>query len=230
MTDKEKLVALMERFAGGSQQVFAQLIGEPRSNVATWMHRGRITANGREAILDAFPQVSREWLAGPRRGGDKGDKGGRDAGEMLVEEDGGDVIRFSRRELVPLFEECRASCGVVEQFGRREFASGFVHVPGVRALAALPAEGVSMEPTICDGDVCLVGEAVSLEEVDGRKIYLVVTRGGQCMFKRILDEGRDAADIFVLSENPDYVPQAQRLAKADVLRVYPLKYVVHKLP
>ena len=63
MTDKEKLTALIDHYAGGSQSRFAELIGVPRSNVATWMHRGSITANGREAILDAFPQVDRDWLA-----------------------------------------------------------------------------------------------------------------------------------------------------------------------
>ena len=44
MTDREKLTALMEKFAGGSQQAFAELIGVPRSNIATWMHRGSISA------------------------------------------------------------------------------------------------------------------------------------------------------------------------------------------
>ncbi|MCH5292108.1 MAG: hypothetical protein J1D88_10210, partial [Treponema sp.] len=61
MNDREKLTALINQFASGSQQAFANLIGVSRSNVATWMHRGSMTANGREAILDAFPQVSREW-------------------------------------------------------------------------------------------------------------------------------------------------------------------------
>ena len=45
MNDREKLTALVDQFASGNQRIFAQLIGVPRSNIATWMHRGSITAN-----------------------------------------------------------------------------------------------------------------------------------------------------------------------------------------
>lgn len=225
MTDKEKLNALMEKFAGGSQQVFAELIGEPRSNIATWMHRGKITANGREAILDAFPQVSREWLQdGMER---RGERRTFLQPQMLAERP--DTIYFSRRELVPLFEDCRASCGVVEQFEHPELATEFIRVPGMQAMAAIPAEGVSMEPTIHDGDYCLIGEGIPLSDINARSIYLIVTTDGHCMFKRIYDEGAAAPNILVLSENPDYMPHAQPLAKADILHVYPLKYVMHRL-
>ena len=105
MTDKEKLTALMEKFSGGSQQVFAQLIGVPRSNIATWMHRNSITANGREAILDTFPQVSREWLMGNSVRYSVAPASKR--ADMLT--DDANVIRFSREDLVPLYDECRAS-------------------------------------------------------------------------------------------------------------------------
>lgn len=216
MTDKEKLTALIDHYAGGSQSRFAELIGVPRSNVATWMHRGSITANGREAILDAFPQVDRDWLA--------------EGGAEVEEWDGvPQTIHFSRADVVPYFEDCRASCGVVEQFDRPELATDFVHVPGARAMAAVPADGVSMEPTIHDGDICLVGPEVALGDVNPRSIYLVVTRDGMCMFKRIYDEGAQSDRIVVLSENPDYVPHAKAVMKEDVVRVYPLQFVVKKM-
>ncbi len=225
MTDKEKLNALMEKFSGGSQQVFAQLIGVPRSNIATWMHRNSITANGREAILDAFPQVSREWLT---------DNDARHSvapatrkTNMLA--DDANVIRFSRNDLVPLYDECRASCGVVEQFEHPEYATEFIHVPGSDAIAALVAEGISMEPSIHSGDYCLIGSNINLQDADDKHIYLIVTKDGQCMFKRIFNDGRKAESILVLSENPDYTPHAQVVAKANILHIYPLKYVVHRM-
>lgn len=217
MTDREKLTALMNQFAGGSQSRFAAQIGVSRSNVATWMHRGSITANGREAILDAFPQVSREWLGGSE-------------GEMMDAcKDNPDIIYFSRRDLVPLFEDCRASCGVVEQFEHPELAEEHIHVPGVKGKAAIPAEGCSMEPTIHEGDLCIIGDEVSLGDVTARGIYLIVTRQGHCMFKRIYDEGPTSEKILALSENPDYTPHAQPIHKEDILRIYPLRSVVHVL-
>ena len=217
MTDREKLTALMEQFAQGSQKEFAQCIGVPRSSVATWLHRGSITAGGREAILDTFPQVSREWLMGRKD----------TAGEMMEEKP--NVIYFSDKDLIPLFEDCRASCGIAEQFEHPELATDHIHVPGVRAMAALPAEGISMEPTIHEGDICLVGDEESLLQVNSRDIYLIVTRQGHCMFKRIFDEGYASPKILALSENPDYAPHAEPFLKADILHVYPLRYVLHKV-
>lgn len=207
-------MALMNQFASGSQQAFAQIIGVPRSSVATWMHRGSITAGGREAILDAFPQVSREWLQGIR-----------EDDEMM--DDMPDTIHFSRRDLIPYFENCRASCGVAEQFEHPEYASDYIRVPGMKAKAAIEAEGISMEPTIHEGDICLIGDDIRLADVNPRSIYLIVTASGQCMFKRIQDDGRTVPTILALSENPDYTPQAQPVNKEDILHIYPLVYVMH---
>ncbi|MBR1668995.1 MAG: hypothetical protein IJ693_12080 [Bacteroidaceae bacterium] len=233
MTDKEKLTELMEKFAGGSQQVFAQLIGVSRSNIATWIHRNSITANGREAILDAFPQVSREWLQeGVARRTSPTTLNTtrlRSTPRAKMLNDDVNTIHFSRHDLVPLFEDCRASCGVAEQFEHPEYATQFIHVPGSGALAAIPAEGISMEPTIHEGDYCLIGKSIDLRDVNPRKIYLIVTSEGHCMFKRIYNEGKKAESILVLSENPDYTPQAQPIAKETILHIYPLLYVVHRV-
>ncbi|MCH5175454.1 MAG: LexA family transcriptional regulator [Prevotellaceae bacterium] len=232
MNDREKLTALINQFAGGSQQTFASLIGVPRSNVATWMHRGSMTANGREAILDAFPQVSREWLQGTLQPSAEGDicadtfPDARDPLEGMMASPP-DTIYFSRHELIPLFEDCRATCGVAEQFEHPETAAEHIRLPGVKGLAALPAEGDSMEPTIHEGDLCIIGDEVPIDSVSPRRIYLIVTRHGHCMFKRIYDEGASSQKLLALSDNPHYTPHAEPFLKADILHVYPLKYVLH---
>lgn len=226
MNDREKLTALINQFANGSQQAFASLIGVSRSNVATWMHRGSMTANGREAILDAFPQVSREWLQGSLHADDEGRGDSADVLDGMIAEPP-DTIYFTRKELIPLFEDCRATCGIAEQFEHPETASEHIRLPGVQGLAALPAEGNSMEPTIHEGDLCIIGDEVSLANVSPRRIYLIVTRHGHCMFKRIYDEGADSRKVLALSDNPDYSPHAEPFLKSDILHIYPLKYVLH---
>ena len=230
MNDREKLTALINQFAGGSQQAFASLIGVSRSNVATWMHRGSMTANGREAILDAFPQVSREWLQGSGRmgEGEGREEDGGDALEGMMAERS-DTIYFSRNELIPLFEDCRATCGIAEQFEHPELVTEHIRLPGVKGLAALTAEGNSMEPTIHEGDLCIIGDEVTMAGVSAKSIYLIVTRSGHCMFKRIYDEGDGSRKILALSDNPGYVPHAEPLLKADILHVYPLKFVLHRV-
>lgn len=230
MNDREKLNALINQFAGGSQQAFANIIGVPRSNVATWMHRGSMTANGREAILDAFPQVSREWLQGTLRSQDcdsLADYAADPLEGMMAERP--DTIYFSRNELIPLLEDCRATCGIAEQFEHPETASEHIHLPGVRGLAALPAEGDSMKPTIHEGDLCIIGDEVTMSSVSPRRIYLIITRQGHCMFKRIYDEGATSPKVLALSDNPDYTPHAEPFLKSDILHIYPLKYVLHSV-
>ena len=213
MTDKEKLTVLMDHFARGSQQRFADIIGVPRSNVATWMHRGSITAGGREAILDALPQVSREWL----RGGE---------GEMTPEPA---EILFSPEECIPFFGESRASCGVTEQIDNPSLVSDYIRLPGMRGRLAIRAEGDSMEPSIHAGDLCIVGGEVGLGEVNRHSIYMIVTRADQCMFKRIEDPGPAEPTFTVVSENPAYSPHRQRVEKEDVRFIFPLRYVVRQM-
>ena len=224
MNDKEKLTALINQFAAGSQQTFANLIGVPRSNVATWMHRGSMTANGREAILDAFPQVSREWLQGNSHTADTASAHDPLDGMMT---DHPHTIHFSRHELIPLFDDCRATCGIAQQFEHPEAVTDHIHLPGIKGFAALPAEGDSMEPTIHAGDLCIIGDEVPLHTATPRNIYLIVTRHGHCMFKRIYDESQTSHKILALSDNPHYAPHAQPLLKNDILHLYPLKYVLH---
>lgn len=218
MTDKEKLIALIDQFASGNQQEFANIIGVPRSNIATWIHRNAITAAGREAILDAFPQVNRDWLQG--RIGSRG---------VMIDEPEPQTISFELDELAPVYESLTATCGIAEQFEHPEYATEHIHIPGVRAIAALPASGESMEPMIHDGDLCLVSGEVTLYDVSPHRIYLIVTRQGHLMFKRIFDEGRTAKKILVLSDNPDYIPHAEPILKADILHIYPLVYVLHRV-
>ena len=143
MNDKEKLHALIEKFANGNQQAFASILGVPRSSISTWMHRGSITANGREAILDAFPQVSREWLMeGSSTANGRSTLSpyptqmpGRTDLPMFV--NAGDAIHFSRRDLIPYFESSRASCGIVEQLENPEYINDYVLIPGIHARAAI---------------------------------------------------------------------------------------------
>lgn len=213
MTDKERLTELVNHFASGNQQEFANLIGVPRSSIATWMHRDGITANGREAILDTFPQVSRDWLMGRN-----------DCQEQMIVPE---TIYFTRKEVIPLYEDSRASCGIAELMDNPQYVTDHIHIPGVKGAAALYAEGVSMEPTIHDGDLCIVGDEVRLQDVNSKSIYLIVTSEGLCMFKRIQDEGRQAERLLVISENPDYTPHAQAIDKNEVLHIYPLRHVVH---
>jgi phage repressor protein C with HTH and peptisase S24 domain len=56
----------------------------------------------------------------------------------------------------------------------------------VYADAFFPVSGFSMTPTICEGDVIGVKELDCFERIDSSKIYVVITRDGERMVKRIV--------------------------------------------
>lgn len=214
MTNRKKLEQLIDHFADGDITVFAETLQVPRSTVTTWLFRGAITAKGCERILDAFPIVSREWLI-------------HDGPAMLTAHK--PTIEIDRSNAVPFYEELNGTCGVAEQFEHPEFATDYIHIPGVRALAALPAKGDSMEPTIMDGDTVLVADAMPVSNYSRDNIYLVITTEGQRMFKRLEEDSTSKRHILAVSDNPFYSPRVFRLERRDIIAIFPVKSVVRNI-
>lgn len=211
LTDKQKLEALIDHYANGDIGEFAEMLSLPRSTVTTWLFRGGITAKGREKVLDTFEDLNRDWLL-------------RDDPNMQKPEE--DTIEVSREDMVPFYDDLEGTCGVGEQFEHPEYATEHIHLPGIRGIAALRATGISMEPTIADGDTVIVGSPVSLDQTNRRSIYLICTREGQRMFKRLEHDATSQRHILALSDNLDYTPRVYRLDCRSILAVYPVKGIV----
>lgn len=211
LTDKQKLEALINHYANGDIGEFAEMLSLPRSTVTTWLFRGGITAKGREKVLDTFDDLNRDWLL-------------RDDPYMQKPEE--DTIAVAREDMVPLYDDLEGTCGVDEQFDHPEYATDHIHLPGIRGIAALRATGISMEPTIADGDTVVVGSPVSLDHINRSTIYLICTREGQRMFKRLEPDATSQRHILALSDNLDYSPRVYRLDRRSILAVYPVKGIV----
>ena len=71
MDAREKLKTLIREY-GGTQKVFASMIGTTQPTIANWMAQNQIPEGGIAKICRALPDVSFEWLTGqedmPRRG------------------------------------------------------------------------------------------------------------------------------------------------------------------
>lgn len=214
MTDEKKLLKLIDHYADGNKGTFANMISVPRSTITTWLFRGAITAKGREAILDTFPELNRDWLL-------------HDDKDMITPQP--DIVQMPRKDAIPYYEELPSTCGVAEQFAHPEFASDTLYIPGLCAFAALPAEGDSMEPTIHNGDTVIIGNGVEMSNVSNRNIYLICTREGQRMVKRI-EQDKTVSSRFVMavSDNPDYTPRAILLEKKSIISIYPVLSVMHR--
>lgn len=214
LTDKQKLEALIKHYANGDIGEFAEMLSLPRSTVTTWLFRGGITAKGREKMLDTFDDLNRDWLL-------------RDDPFMQKPEE--DTIEMAREDTVPFYEDLEGTCGIAEQFEHPEYATERIHLPGIRGIAALRATGDSMEPTIADGDTVVVGSPVSLDTVNHSHIYLICTREGQRMFKRLESAPTSPRHIFAVSDNLDYTPRVFRLDRRSILALYPVKGIVRAL-
>ncbi len=206
MTDTEKLQAITEHFAGGNRRTLADMLNVPQATINTWMHRNTITANGRERIISTFPELSRRWLM-------------QGEGPMIIPA----PSTGSSSDLIPLYGDLEGTCGVVEQFERPELATDHLLLPGIKAAGAMPASGDSMMPTINDSDTVVFGHAVSLASVKNNNIYLIITREGNCMFKRLLIADQK---VLAVSDNPDYAPRVIVVPAADILHLYPVQCVI----
>ena len=214
LTDKQKLEALIAHYANNDKGAFAEMLGLPRSTVTTWLFRGAMTAKGRELVLDTFADLNRDWLL-------------RDDPHMQKPEE--DTVEVAREDMVPYYEDLEGTCGVSEQFENPEYANDRIYVPGMHGIAAIPATGDSMEPTICQGDTVIIGEPVSLDSTHRSNIYLICTREGQRMFKRLEADTTSQRHILALSDNLDYTPRVFRLDRRSVLAVYPVNGIVRHL-
>ena len=71
MDAREKLKTLIREY-GGTQKVFASMIGTTQPTIANWIAQNQIPAGGVAKICQALPDVSFDWLTGkeemPRRG------------------------------------------------------------------------------------------------------------------------------------------------------------------
>lgn len=215
MTDVKKLNALIEHYAEGSRSKFANLLALPQSTINTWLFRKAITAKGREQILDTFPELNRDWLL-------------HDATEMFTPHATA-AVTGAHEDSIPYYSELTGTCGVAEQFSLPEFASYHISLPGVKALAAIPAEGDSMYPSIQDGDTVVIGNAVPLSQTSQQGIYLIITREGQRMFKRIQQLGVSQRHILAVSDNPDYTPRAMLIEKSSILSVFSVKCIIRNM-
>lgn len=214
MTDERKLLALIEHYANGNKGTFAEMLSLPRSTITTWLFRGAMTAKGRECILSTFPEVNREWLL-------------HDDPHMIQPEP--DTIQLPRENAIPYYEDLPGTCGVVEQFDSPEYSTDSIYIPGINALAALPAQGDSMEPTIHDRDTVIVGHKIDINNVSSSNIYLICTREGQRMVKRLeQDRSVSPRHLMAVSDNPDYSPRAILLDKKSILAIYPVLCVMHR--
>lgn len=89
---------------------------------------------------------------------------------------------------------------------------------------AVNLSGDSMHPLYRGGDIIILKEWTE-SFIEYGNVYLIITRNGNRMVKRI-QPGGDAAHITCVSENPEYKPF--EVERGDILRLYIVKGSISK--
>jgi len=140
-------------------------------------------------ILNAAPDLNQQWLL-------------TGEGVML---NGGEVVKSDAGR--PFFGSLPVSAGRVEQYPDilNCQPTGFIDIPQTHgAEFFFPVIGMSMKPTIDEGEVIGVTHIDSYETTNPDRVYMIVTRDNERMIKRILHYNKEEETITLGSDNPNY--------------------------
>lgn len=209
---REKLRILISQY-GGTQKVFASMIGTTQPTIANWVAQNQIPAGGIAKICRALPEVSFEWLTGqeeaPRRG--------------YQDEP---VARMEPLVGQPYYNRMPASAGQLGM-GDEDISTERIAIPGVRATAFFPVVGNSMDPTIQSGDIVGIRRLDDMHRLRPNDIYLIFTRDNERMLKRIKGINPQDPYLTLYSDNPDYEPF--QVLKEQIAGVYKAVVVIRNL-
>jgi phage repressor protein C with HTH and peptisase S24 domain len=210
MDAREKLKTLIREY-GGTQKVFASMIGTTQPTIANWLAQNQIPSGGIAKICKALPDVSFDWLTGESETMQRGDRD---------ETEGGMAVGAAYYSRMP------ASAGQLEM-GDEDLTTERISIPGVEVDAYFPVVGNSMDPTIQSGDIVGIRKLDSMDRIRPNEIYLVFTRDNERMLKRIKGMNGQSPSLTLYSDNPAYDPFA--VLKEQVAAVYKVVCLIRTL-
>ena len=212
MDAREKLKTLIREY-GGTQKVFASMIGTTQPTIANWMAQNQIPDGGVAKICQALPEVSFEWLTGqeemPRRGYQDTN-----------------YTSFTPMAGAAYYSRMPASAGQLEM-GDEDVTTERIAIPGMEVDAYFPVVGNSMDPTILSGDIVGIRKLDSFDRIRPNDIYLVFTRDNERMLKRIKGVNGQSPTLTLYSDNPAYDPF--EVLKEQISAVYKAVCLIREL-
>jgi phage repressor protein C with HTH and peptisase S24 domain len=107
----------------------------------------------------------------------------------------------------PFFGDLPASAGNIIQYPdiTRQLPTGSINIPQARgAKFFFPVIGMSMRPTIEEGDIIGVCHIDRYETTNAERVYMIITCDNERMIKRILGYNKERGTITLASDNPQY--------------------------
>lgn len=199
MDIKERFIQFIE-YKKLSKRKFQESIGVSNSyiqNISTG-----IGVDVLKRIRAAYPELDTDWLL-------------TGTGEMLKASSGTSEESSPARKGIPFYVDLPVSAGRLDTIIQDAEPSGWLDIPGVRALALFPVVGCSMKPEINPGDVIGVTPLDTWEHIDPDKAYLIITHDDR-MIKHLAPDDSDADSLWCISPNyPKF-----KIQKSDIHYIY----------
>lgn len=173
---------------------FAKSIGLSQRTLNNYMNGRSPSYEAIDAILRAFPDVSAEWLL-------------MGEGEMYKSEYDEPGLNLTDSNSLKYYYELDATASNIEDLADNELDQPFrrLYIPGYEGTIGFTVTGESMLPTLKPRDIVAVSREM-VETIINGEMYLVVTRDGQRMVKRLVLNGVDEdgiRHIKCVSDNPN---------------------------
>ncbi len=210
MDAKQIINTLIQRY-GGTQRNFSERIGVSQPTVASWLAQNKLPRSGKMRILQALPEVSMAFLDGTQ--------------QTLHTAEPVRDIHADMPQGAPFYLNLPATAG--QNFaGDYDGSTEWVSIPGFEADAYLPVKGMSMHPTLQNGDIVGVKLMNSLDRLRPDEVYLIMTTDNERMIKRIKEIDR-GEQLTLYSDNPDYRPF--QVLKEQICGVYRVVSMIRSL-
>ena len=198
MEKRDILEKLINHYSGGNKAKFAATIGVTPQLISNWLKRNTFDF---EQVYKGCPNVSGDYLL---------------SGIGEIEHKQNDTL-FNIEDILetntpttsakPFYGNLPVSAGVVMQYPNilSQQATGLIDLPQTHgAEFFFPVIGMSMKPTIEEGEIIGVAHIDRLETTNADRIYMLITRDGERMIKRILQYNKERGTITLGSDNPNF--------------------------
>lgn len=127
------------------------------------------------------------------------------------------------KNAIPFYGDLPVSGGRVIQYPDifQQLPTGFINVPQAQgAEGFFPVIGMSMLPTIEEGEIVGVCHIDGYETANADRVYMIITKDDERMIKRILKYDKATNTLTLGSDNPNYPSTELNVALiADVYKV-----------
>ena len=215
MTKKERLRGLIDYYSGGNKAKFARMLGISPQSLNAWLNRDTFDI---ELVSTKCVEVSRDWLLTG-----EGDmlRGSENLPNPLAGIAG--LEPATAAEGIPFYGDLPVTAGESGDVLAYAKPTAYYKIPHVRAEYIFPVIGCSMQPEIIPGDVIAVYQIYDISEFDPERVYMVITRTGDRMIKRLHYSTARPDVITAHSTNASFAPIT--LMPEDILHVFRVTFV-----